>query len=590
MICPKCGYEIPDGAVFCNFCGVSLQQFAAAQESYAVPATNNIENMQTQGNQPYQSQPYQPQPSQSGAYMDLNTQGTVKKKSKKVPILIGIGVALLALVVLIALNFGTIMSWFSGTPEPRTQLNNAFKDSINTSMDSMCAYMENVLVDTSKPFATGGTTKIAVSDTLLESLGAAGSQISDALDAMTITYQTTVNGNKAMATAVVEYEGAPMLNLKVVQDSATGEYWISIPELNNQAIYIPGEFVSEGMTLPDTEAIRDILTSKELKTVALRYLELIVNGLTSVERNTEEVTVDGVTEKLTVLKCRLTEADAQKMTLNILEKLKTDEDVKTLVFAVAKKIAASDAEEAYQSFLDGIDEAIEECRDFDDSDDSEDDIDELCFDVFLSGNALAGFRFEIPYSEEMSENAELFDSIILVSVKDGEKFGWQLSFGKTMVIVGSGEDKGKDGISGEFVWTMQDMEFMKLELENFVSTQTEASGVIKLKLGEAILERLDNELGMASSGTSLVMLDPALKIDLNSTKEKSETTVSLVVFGMEMLSLSTEETETEPVEITVPRNYVDGSDEDALEQWMKDSGLDELMEMLAGQSENPYYY
>ena len=88
MICPKCGAQNPDTSTFCEQCGSSLS------EQPAQPMTQPMQPDAGQsvfGQQPQQS-PFGQQP----AYAAPVYSQPVAKKSKTVPIVIGVGVAVVA--------------------------------------------------------------------------------------------------------------------------------------------------------------------------------------------------------------------------------------------------------------------------------------------------------------------------------------------------------------------------------------------------------------------------------------------------------------------------------------------------------------
>ncbi len=549
MFCKNCGAENPDGALFCTSCGGALQNPAADQ-----PAA------------PVMDMAGQPE-------INLNTQGQVKERNL-LPLLAGIAVAAIALIVLVVLNFSTILSWFGVMPEPRVQLNNALKNGINSTFDDYDLLMENMSLFSADPVSAAGDIKLNISDSLSQSIAGLGfgEETVNMLKGINIAYQSTVNGKQSMITAALQVNGEALVNLSYILDAATGKQFISIPEMNEKAISIDfSELVGE-MSLSDPEMITDLLNSDKIKPLFLRYMEIAVNGLTSVERVKETITVEGVSQELYVLNCVLTQADAQKMVLNIMETMKNDQDIKGLIQDAEPLMKQIDetvtADTVYQQFQNSLTDAIEDLKETD----TTEGIEKITFDVMLSGKDLAGFRMDIPDTEE---------SISIAYVKDGKQFAYQCN-ADTMVITGSGEDNGKDGITGNYIMAVEGNQMFAIGLEKFVAEKEQASGSITVKLGKELLTEIVDSMELGISADTVAMTDPALKITLNSTKENAEVTVALLISGAEMFGITGQSHSAEPAAITIPENFVNAMDDEAMDQWMSESGIADLLGMLVG--------
>lgn len=563
MICNKCGFEIPDGSAFCLSCGEPVVSPAAVNmQTPELDIDLTTEDFNIQQTAPVA------QPGAEQAAFNLNTQGTVKKKSKKVPILIGIGVILVALIVVVALNFN---KWFA--PDPRAQLNDALKTGVSAAFDDL---EKNPAFNLSapEPVAIEGNMKLVINESILQALAQnMDEEIFELLKGISIEYQTVQDDYVSSISGTLQLQGSDIVSMQLITDAMTGGQWISFPGLNSQALCLnPG--YSNGMSLIWESLFNSLSASKEhLKPIALRYTELFVNGLSSVERGSETITVEGVSEELTVLKCRLTGTDCIKMVSKMLETMKTDEDIRAIVmdlgqWAADEMDAGMSAEEIYEEFQESLDSAIREIQDLSDSDGLNEAV---SFDIFLSGDKLAGLRFAVPGAPYQ---------LLCAVVRNGNDYGAKLELGP-MVIVGSGKDNGADGISGEFTLSAQDREMLIVSVDDYIESESKASGSVTLRFGKDMLNMMAESMD-PSMGSALSMLSPALRIDVNSTKDRLEGAIALNLSGLDVISIEMDGETVTPPAITIPESYVSVYDEEAVEQWMEESGLDDLMDMLEG--------
>ncbi len=581
MFCTKCGNEIPEGAKFCTSCGVALEKTAVEESAYAAEDF-------TEQNVPVAEMPAEPE-------FDLNTQGEVPQKKSKAPLWIGIGVAVAALVGLVVL----ILSLFGGEPEPKEQLKNAFDSSINTvftKYDEMLAATNTVF---DKAYSTTGKIRFAVNDNLMEliapSAGIDAGALKTIIDSLAIDYQVTIDEDKLMNHAILLMEDTEIFEFAQIMDMSTGDQWFSLPTLSEQAIMLSAE-MDEALSAMSMEQIQSLTKSDRLKKIASRYLAIFVDGLTAVERTTETVTVQGISQELTVLKCRLTEEDAMKMTLKLLETLKTDKEIKSLIEEAEAIIGDEESENSYESFVESIDESIAELKESENTEEEtvlsqEGDIveiDECSFDVYLSGKNFAGIYMDIPEAEA---------EIKALCVESEGKFGYVMVFGPDLEIHGTGENKD-DGISGEFVLSVEGEEMITLVLEDVVDTVSAQSGSVAISFNKAFYEMIAEDSGDSSVASTLAILNPTLKIEQDSTKEKGSATITLMISGMDAFQIIGEGKIAEPEAITIPDNCVDAMDDEAMEQWLEDTGLYDLLEGMMGSgysgyddySDYEYYY
>jgi len=565
MICNKCGFEIPDGSAFCMSCGEPVTSTPVVNmqtPELDIDLTTEDFNIQQT------AQVAQPGAEQSA--FNLNTQGTVKKKSKKVPILIGIGVILVALIVVVALNFN---KWFA--PDPRAQLNDALKTGVSAAFDDL---EKNPAFNLSapEPVAMEGSMELVINESILQALAQnmdMDEEIFELLKGISIEYQTVQDDYVSSISGTLQLQGSDIVTMQMITDAMTGGQWISFPELNSQALCLNPGYSNEISLMWESLATSLSASKERLKPIVLRYTELFVNGLSSVERGSETITADGVSENLTVLKCRLTGTDAIKMLSKILETMKTDEDIRALVmdlgqWAADEMDADMTAEEIYEEFQESLDSAIREIQDLSDSDGLNEAI---SFDIFLSGDKLAGLRFAIPDAPYQ---------LLYAVVRNGNEYGVKLEMGP-MVFAGSGKDNGADGISGEFTLSVQDMEMLVVSVDDYIESESKVSGSFTLRFGKDMLNMMAESID-PSMGSALSMLSPALRIDVNSTTDRMEGTVALNLSGLDVISIAMDGKTVTPPAITIPESYVSVYDEEALEQWMEESGMDDLMAMLEG--------
>ncbi len=556
MVCPKCGHECPDGASFCASCGVCLEEpiVIEREELDSAPEIDDTVKVSPSPEEDVQT-----------PVISLNTQGTVKKKSPLVPILIGVGALVVALAVLVVLNFSTILSWFSKKETPREKLNESLKENINTTVDAVDDKLQQLGGIFSKPKTIEGEVQLDVNNSMISMV--AGSMefdqsIIEMLDNLSADYTLAVNENRLMATAVCKVANDERMTVSYIYDAATGERWFSIPEMNEKAVYITGSDGLGSSVYAPADFALQLLQSDKLKPIAVKFLNTVIDSLASVEKEKKTVTVGEVSQDLECFECTDTEENMLKALVKALEQMKTDKDIGNLLLDLENQgVKFSEKQDLQSAFAEGLDGWIEELnRAVENANDEE----QAVLDLFVENDKISGFRLVTSEPEH---------NVALLSVQKDGKFAREFSCSK-MTVLYTGEND-KDGvISGKITARKNEEEILAVVIEDYIVKEDTASGTVKIQLGkrllEAITESFLENMGMDSS--TLAGFKPTLKIEFDTTKESAKFSAALLISGFEICSISSESKETEPMTITVPEDYIDVADTEAVEQWLQDAG------------------
>ena len=486
MFCGKCGAECKDGATFCGSCGNPL----SAQSSGFTPADRfaapgNVGDTPAFDPSSIAEQPFgaEPAPVYAGG---PSTYTPPKKKGLGKGALIGIiaggGVILVGLIVF-------LVYWFAIRNTPVNRYRRIEKDSIS----SMVSSFENV-------YQYGGSSGMDYEVTV--TLGSRAQQMLEQSAGIGMNWLDSVglsghveSGDDAMSySAVVNVNDTEIISANAILDLAEGYVYLQVPEVLSD--YLGMDMEELGMSSRDLEqlsmAMEAMPDQEQVSDVLTRYLELVVDHIDEVDRDSGKLKAGGVSNEYTTLTVVLDEDALTDIALAVLDELEDDGDVRDILIAMgdAGLVGYSmDGEDYYDEFMDEVADARERIED--------DGLDmggeEITMTLYVDGNEVRGRVIEIGDQITISYKCP----------EEGNEYGVEFTveqYGSTMfTLSGSGE-----GDTGSFTLNVSGIDAVYIDAEDFdrdALKDGNLKGTFTLTFNSLIVR----ELGSMFEGAELVV-------------------------------------------------------------------------------------
>ena len=487
MICPNCQKEVEKGA-FCPFCGAPLP----AENSDSAP-----ENA-------------------AGATLDPSFYGEneagetpLKKKKKIWPWIAGGIAALLAVfAVVVIVNrayFGNV--WRKTFYSPENYYQYVEKAFVEENLDRAAANPapRQETVDFSKPVRLTASLDLAkeaaellkglpVDLTWLKNLGVSASVLPGKTD--------------AKASFIFSLNGAKALEMDLFT-SSDGTLLASLPAFSDKAIRLGAKEAVSALPLPfelpDLSGVKDALPDRESAAkIAKRYLDLVIEEFSSVEKTSEKMRAGEAEASFTVLTVSFDRETLEKALEKVAAALKEDGEVREIY----EKIAAALGQTAdYDGFLKSFEKGREE---------GEAPAIDLKMDVYVDAyGKVCGRKF---YDEK--------GSFLFLKVQDGDRTGVLMradgdesDTGDAFSVALEGAKNEKEG-SAEYALSFQDDAMLTVRLEGWTDGKW---GSLECKPTEKLLD-----LVAGNSLVSTLLKNFSLKLDLSEWEEMKGTLTALL--------------------------------------------------------------
>lgn len=579
MFCGNCGSPMGDDVAFCPNCGAAAKKQSPAAEPVqeenvqipVQPPVADVNNVQDNAQPETQTTPL----------MDLNTQGDVplKVKKSKAPIFIGIFAVLALAAVLVFLNWAKLSSTIERTTKSPEKLQAAvYADVVAERFDEIAEFEEENGFLSSEKTDKGvdAELKLHIDEEILDLIPAQGMDL-DFLSDIAIGCNISSKDELAKIVLDIILSDTSIISAEVIGNSETMEFYASVPDLNDKALYIDLEKLMEEagamISYPEmvTQLTEVIPETQVLEDMTLRYVDILLSSFGSVEKSSEKVVVDGVSQKLYVLKATMSEEDVLNMAKNLLNAVKEDKDIKKLIQGV-EEFTGEDG--LYDDLQDELEYMIEDLEDVELSEDEN----SLVLTTYLNDlNDIVGV------SLKLITDGEEYEPVSWIHVEQGKKFASELVItdgNEELLIAGSGEiGNAKNAV---YEVSFDDERLLKVELVDYVSTNKEKSGTIRIVPDGKVIDEL--MYGVDDGIAGLVdAAEPALELSFENTEKSNYFSIALVVGKKTLLSVSTSAEEVKPDSISIPSDYVNVEDEDDLMEWVENidtSFVETLMDRL----------
>lgn len=371
-----------------------------------------------------------------------------------------------------------------------------------------------------------------------------------------------------------------LLSADVIFNMANGIGYVAIPEWNKT--YLSGDFF-DGMPM---DQMQDMLTEsmerneklvkalpseEEMSELIDTYANILLSGITNVDKQTDTVTIDDVSQKMVVLTAKLTEKEILNIMEDILKTAQKDKTIEKTLKAVGDY--ANEAGELnfgyyepvdmYQEFTDAVAEALESL-------------------AVAKGEASDGNYLKLKVYVDMKNNVR---GHAVSAYSDGEKEGETISWMTVakddtiyteaelarVRITGEKTEK-KDTSDGHYTLYVDGEEIGTLKFKDL----TETSGTLRLIPSE---ETLNNVLS-GSGIPSILGQNLALEWSYDMQDAKSSSEVKILVGSKTLLQLTVSSEAGEGGKITIPTDVVRMENEADVRQWMQNADFDELVKAL----------
>lgn len=585
MLCNNCGKPVEDGQELCPEC-LAAQQAAAPQEE--APAEQSVPMEETT-------------PAAESA--PIAESAPVKKgKGGLIAILAAAAVVVIAAIVL-ALNWS---NWF---PTPQQYLIKVESAALSEGFQAVHAASSTQQAAPIDKNHASTTMRVELGENIMAVLSLALSQDGTPVDMSwmeNILLQVDTNNNKdrSQVDVGIGLNATKILTLRMIVDMQTNMLYAGIPEATDSYLYGYTEadltsIMSNSVRAPilDEETQNQImakLPDAETSTQLVnKYLTVAFADLQTVERSAETVTVNEISQEMTVLTVTLNESQCRDISVAILQTLQNDDRMKQMAEAyllVAQEVCKQNP--AYADMLDEIPTADElwaqipeEIAKLQAEEVTTDK--NLTYRVYVDENdKICGRLLQLPTEETVL--------LSYMTAKDGENFSMEavLKTDSEIRIIGNGTAQ-----NSVFTLTADEREVMVLEVSELdmqAFAKGELYGSFKLKLGKDLW----NDLKDAMDQQALAVLAvPSLQTTI--TREQQE--YSLYVGGMMLFKVTAEIQPLEATDIKIPLSpnvqyfahlWLEGMEFDTILENLEKAGVpqeyvDALLYMLeAAKAEN----
>lgn len=561
--CASCNHlSENDDIRFCPSCGSS--QFISAAQPPAQSAPN-----ETAAN--YQQPPVQTAPVnynyQAPVIPPVNNNFAKKNKKKsgaKKIILAGIA---LCLVVCIVLNFSSLVGLFKRNfGSAKSYYTYVEKESLSDFCNTFEKYygnyfFDNMLSDSKHDIKMD----IKLSDELLDSLAEDAYESVD-LDWMkNMSLDLTFNTSKSAVSAdmTIGIDKQDVLTAVLFSDAEDNKLLVKLNEISDDILKLntedspiakSGEF--------DRELLAKVLPKAAVaKKLIKKYHGIFVENIENVEKTKDEVSIDDVTEELTVLTCTLTEKDVNKISLEILNEIKSDKDIKSIIESAQEELGE---EGLYTSFIESIDEQTEELKNEAGSDETV----TIIRDYVNSKDEIVG--------RKIGENGETLDYL---KVESDSKYAEYFNTEDGISIKGAGTKKG-DRITGECVFLEDNETLYKMSFEN-LDNKALKKGKLDGKIRIVPNSETIKDATTKDYQKYVGLLDMAFEFDIKGDSDSGDFKLSLLNGEKALLeatatySVSSGKNTTEPEGKVIEVNGLE-----SLSEYIGDTHLDDLISKL----------
>ncbi|MCI6997130.1 MAG: zinc ribbon domain-containing protein [Eubacterium sp.] len=535
MFCKNCGNEIENDAAFCPQCGYRLKEHTPQQESPVCPVCHH---------------PIKPGAAfctSCGANLSNTQQATDKPvhTRKKLLIIGSIAIAVLAvggITVALASSLPKLM--YRSSPEKYyryAEIQNLENDA------AIIGDLYDSCLEQQKKNGQGATVNLTAR---LEDGGRSllGTVVPMDLSWLKeISLNTTGRSDESAfgAESTLSLNDTPLASLHLSGDFDLQEIYMTIPEISSDYLGMNlssilsqygGDFSSlqslEEMMTDLSEFCEDGDTVEEL---LVRYGTIVFNHITDVDKSSETLEINGISEKVTTLEARITPSDFAAMGKEMIPLLRKDDDLRQIITACGKMAALQDSgnidgNSYYQEFLYLLDSLESELNQLAENADyyyllsricigKSDQITSRTLTLVANGEYLQLLSYSRP------QNGKTFALNTTVNLED-----------YTMAISGSGTVSGEKE-NADYTISVDGIPYLRLRTSDF-DTEKAKKGYINGTFTLSPLAGISSLSGADELGG--ILNNYALKLNCNSSEKSSQIELSVMSSDLPLITISSE--------------------------------------------------
>ncbi|MGN0263485.1 MAG: zinc ribbon domain-containing protein [Oliverpabstia sp.] len=535
MFCKNCGNEIENDAAFCPQCGYRLKEHTPQQESPVCPVCHH---------------PIKPGAAfctSCGADLSNAQQATDKPvHTRKKPLIIGgIAVAVLAvggITAVLASSLPKLM--YRSSPEKYyryAEIQN-LEDNAEIIGDLYDSCLEQ-----QKKTGKGATVNLTAR---LEDGGRSllGTVVPMDLSWLKeISLNTTGRSDESAfgAESTLSLNDTPLASLHLSGDFDLQEIYMTIPEISSDYLgmnlsSILGQYGGDFSSLQSLEEMMTDLSEfcedgDTVEELLVRYGTIVFNHITDVEKSSETLEINGISEKVTTLEARITPSDFAAMGKEMIPLLRKDDDLRQIITACGKMAALQDSgnidgNSYYQKFLYLLDSLESELNQLAENAD---------YNYLLSRICIGKSDQIAARTLTLVSDGEYLQLLSYSKPQSGKEFALNTNVNLedyTMTISGSGTVAGKKE-NADYTVSVAGIPYLRLRTSDF-DTEKAKKGYINGTFTVSPLAGISSLSG--ADELAGILNNYALKFNCNSTEKSSQIEFSVMSSDLPLITFSSE--------------------------------------------------
>ena len=569
MTCKNCGKELSSESKFCDNCGTKIEAEAPVEEAQTVEAPT-----EAPADVPAENKP---------------------KKSKK-GLFIGIGVAVVIIAIAVAFPFIKNSVEKAVTPDDvyfKNAERAAVEDIVDVVAEALDQY-DGITPESTKEALSDHESSQAdmdvsldLSDTIVKYLCDSSRMDLSFLKNIDLGCGFSVKDDLMGLRLALGLENRQILSANGVIDTKDLNAYVTVPELNSTAMKLDlekltGEDISGALDSVDEDALINEALSiygafpdgKTVKSIVMRYLDLLLSHVKTVEKSNKTVTAGNVSKEYTAYTTVLTPDELEVLCTALLTELKDDDELWNMLDKLCTAFSPEMAENvlaAREDIRDSYDDAVA------DVDGAFDEIGNLTYTAFIDSKGTIFGR------QAVCDNGS---ELRLMTVTDGKDSGFEF------VIKGTDKElaslvltmtEEKEETSGNAVISIQDKDMFKVEFDDLKLDGTSAEMTFTPMDGskeylEALSDNIEAELGFELATLGIDLMKSKIEVSLTSDLESDNT--GKIGYGAELISddksvfkLETAIDYGKADSLTVPESYKEINGEEDLIGWVSSSNI-----------------
>ena len=552
MLCKHCGYEIKEGAAFCQKCGAKVSDMLE-QVTPEQPMTEPVFDAQK------------------------------PKKSKKRGWILAASIAG-ALAILIAAGiflgprlwpetFQSAEGWArknfgSGDDYLQYVEKNATQKAADRVVNAYGKYLDS-LENQNTSGAVEVSAQLKLGEQVKTLLKENGAQMNlDWFQNATLKLDANTKDAAARFLLALSLNDTEIASADLLMDlDANAMYLAFLPLSEN---YLQGSFAMDDDTRQLLSALssadmKDVLPTKETVAALVdKYSKLIYESLQNAEKTSETLEIAGVQQKVTVLNVSLDFQTVKQMAKTVLETLEDDAVIKESIEKVAEHLEQkgyiTDADQVYENFLDSIKEAKDNLNEAK----SDDSFEKLAISFYVDdAHEIVGVKYK-------------FDSDVVycATARDGDKFAFKLDADDLQIIGTGTETEGV--VNAEYTVEAEGKAVCTIALKELSCKEGLLNGKILVTPSATLLKQIGWD---ATSSSVMSLINPSVELVFVSQTDSAKLEINLVSGENLLVGLAVTTKAKEATDITMPDpNQI--TPESGAEQWLYGLDVNSLYDKL----------